>query len=442
MRDTARQLVDLAARQGEKAEVYVHESHQATAQLVDGKVRSCETRQAASLDTRLISRGRIGFFRTTDAVDPGMILDRARQAAAIGQEVGFDFPGPSDGPEVDSFDTLTQDMSLEDLADRGRQMTAALKKVEPGAQVKAGVERQHRHTFLVNSQGTEIMSKNTAFRATVMAARVTGDDVTLTYHEFSRTAPPRDLLEIPTELGRLLDLSRTKGHLAPGRYPVIFSPRVAFALFFPLLMGVDGANVLRGVSPLADRLGDRIADPRLTVVDDPTYAGSPDSSSHDGEGIPSRTTPVLEGGVLRSFLYDLKTAWQAGREPTGHGRRQPGSQPRAGMSNVIVTPGEKPAADLIKGIRRGLYVDQLIGLGATNLLAGVLSNPVGLGFAVENGEITGRVKDLSIAGNTHTMLRDSLGGLSRERQWLGGPMGGSMLIPYVQLNDVSVVSKG
>ena len=178
-------------------------------------------------------------------------------------------------------------------------------------------------------------------------------------------------------------------------------------------------------------------DPRITVWDDPTTPYVPGSRAFDDEGVPAARFPLVREGVIANFFYDLQTAGQAGAATTGSANRGLASLPGPGASVIIIEPGDTTFADMIAGHQKALVVESFLGAGQGNILGGDFSANVLLGYAVENGEVTGRVKDTMVAGNVYAIL-EALGALGSEPEWVGG----SLQIPALCCNGVSVSSKG
>jgi PmbA protein len=218
--------------------------------------------------------------------------------------------------------------------------------------------------------------------------------------------------------------------------PVLFSPTGAPVLGLPLIHGLNGKNVYRGISPMAGQEEKQLFDEKLIVVDDPTLDGRPGSSSHDDEGVPRRRNVLIDQGRLTGYIYDLKTAALARTEPTGNGERSLFSPPSPSFSNMVVANGETPVDDIITGIDKGLLVEAPLGLGQGNVISGAFSNNLSLAFKIENGEIVGRVKDVSVAGNIYQDLQD-IGASSLESEWVFG----GIRLPYILLPDLNVVTK-
>ena len=202
-----------------------------------------------------------------------------------------------------------------------------------------------------------------------------------------------------------------------------------------------GATARAGLltSPLRDRVGEQILSSEFTLTDDGLLPGGLSSSAFDDEGVPRRTRVLIEAGVLRGFVHDLETARATGSEPTGNGERGGVTgKPGPGFSNLLLSPGTKSVAEMMAGIKYGLLVHSVIGMGQGNTLPGNFSNPVDLAYLIEDGEVKGRVKDVSIAGNIYELLMDQLGGLSSEVKVLSG----TVHLPWMLIDDMKVVGKG
>jgi PmbA protein len=187
---------------------------------------------------------------------------------------------------------------------------------------------------------------------------------------------------------------------------------------------------------LIGKVGEKIFDSKLTVLDDATLDGRYNSAPYDAEGVPHQRNAFIENGVLKGFYYDLKTAAQSGVQSTGNGSRGLFGPPNPAPTNLILGAGETQLADLIAGIDEGLLVEDVLGLGQGNIISGAFSNPISLGFKIEKGEIVGRVKDVSIAGNVYDLLKE-ITAVSRETQWVYT----NVNMPYILMADMNVIAK-
>jgi PmbA protein len=218
--------------------------------------------------------------------------------------------------------------------------------------------------------------------------------------------------------------------------PVIFTPQgIASAFISPLLVAFNGKMVFDGISPLRDKLGMQLFNKNLTLWDDATIPYKMGSAPCDDEGVPSRKIPLIENGIVSQFLYDLQTAALANAASTGSGHRG-GGLPSPSSSSLIVQNGASSLNDMVKNTKAGLIVEQLMGAEQGNVLNGDFSGNVLLGYKIENGEITGRVKDTMVAGNVYTLLKN-IEVVGSDARWIGG----MLYTPSLYCPNVSVSTK-
>ncbi len=198
--------------------------------------------------------------------------------------------------------------------------------------------------------------------------------------------------------------------------PVIFEPRTARSLLGHLATCVSGNAVYRGTSFLAERLGERVASERLTVVDDGRLPGALGSRPFDGEGLPTRRTVVLEAGRLASWLLDSYAARKLGLATTGNAVRSAGGAPAPGPTNLWIEPGEHTPEAIVAETERGLLVTELIGMGFDPVTGSYSRGAAGLW--IENGRVAFPVEEITIAGHLGEML-ESVDRVGNDLVWLG-----------------------
>jgi PmbA protein len=211
---------------------------------------------------------------------------------------------------------------------------------------------------------------------------------------------------------------------------------VVSALIAPLTVAFNGRIVLQKVSPLMGKTGQKVFSEALSLRDDATLDFRPRSRPCDDEGVASRNMHLVQRGVIGHFLYDLQTAGMAGVQSTGSGDRVGSSLPSPSTSNLIVEAGAASLAEMVRGVREGLLVEQLMGASQTNVLGGDFSGNVLLGYKIENGEIVGRVKDTVVSGNVYQAL-NRIEAVGSEARWVG-----SVFTPPIMCASLSVGSKG
>src|SRR5579872_2622678 len=190
--------------------------------------------------------------------------------------------------------------------------------------------------------------------------------------------------------------------------PIVFAPEVARSLIGSVFDAASGDAIWRHASFLAEKLGETIAAPHVTIVDDnlmllPTGVGGFGTSPFDGEGLPSRRTVVVQNGVLRTYLLNTYTARKLGMQSTHNASRGLAGTPGIGCGNLFLEPGTLTPEQIIGDVKAGLYVTSLMGFG-TNIVTGDYSRGA-TGLWIENGELTHAVEEITIAGNLGEMLQ-------------------------------------
>lgn len=187
-----------------------------------------------------------------------------------------------------------------------------------------------------------------------------------------------------------------------GQIPVVFDPRISGNLIGSLAGAISGASVARGTSFLKDKLGQAIFSDKITIIDDPFRERGLRSRPFDAEGILPEKRKIIDKGVLTTWLMDLRSARQLKKSSTGHASRSSGGTPSPSASNFYMEAGILSPSELIKDIKEGFYVTDLMGMGI-NGVTGDYSQAAS-GFWIEKGEILFPVNEMTVAGNLKDMF--------------------------------------
>ena len=184
--------------------------------------------------------------------------------------------------------------------------------------------------------------------------------------------------------------------------PVIFDPRVSRSLLGTLAGAISGNSIARGSSFLKGAMGESIFQSNVTIIDDPHIKRGMGSKPFDAEGVKNARRAIVENGVLRSWLLDMRTANKLGLTSTGHASRGVASPPSPSSTNLYMEAGTLSPAELMRDIKNGLYVTETFGMGI-NTVTGDYSQGAA-GFWIENGVISYPVSEITIAGNLRDMF--------------------------------------
>ncbi len=426
-----------------------------------GRLKAAGVAEEAGVNVRVRHRGRVGVAGTTAVAgtaggatdDVGVqhaapLLDRALASAALGEELDLAFPAQAPLPAMATFFDRAANASLDDLIGIGRSLLERLER--EGCRVNVTIERETAETRVANSAGAAGAYRSTAIGISAELWRIAGDDVLAIGDAVEGADLPGDdaLSALVGSVNARFEHALRVVAPPQGALPVIFTPLGLSALMLPVTQALSGKAVLQGISPLAARIGEQVFDTSFSLTDDALRAGRAASRPVDDECVPSRTTCLVERGVVRRFVYDLETAARARTQSTGHGQRTIFGKPVPGYTSLVLghegalgDVGAQHAAPLQLGggllaeIRDGLLVDELIGVGQGNVIGGAFSHPVALAYRVERGAISGRVKDAAVAGNAYHLWK-RVGGFGTDARWAG-----ARYTPSVLLDGVSVARR-
>ena len=433
------QLLTLALRDAQQAEVYEAVSESTMVHFEANRLKQVESRQSSSVALRLVRNGKIGFASAGGAIEPAELVRMAVEASAFGAPAHLEFPGAQAFPAVTVYDERVAALQPATLVDLGSDVVERVTARDRDLQCEGMVSASAGTVRILNSSGLDSSHRKTSLRLFMEGVRVNGTDMLFVGDSISSTGLFIKADVVVETMLRQLEWASRSAVIETGTYPVLFTPHgVGAALLMPLAVAFNGKNVVDKTSRLAGRLGEHLFDAAISLQDDATVLGRTTSAPCDAEGTHSRVIPLISKGVVSGFLYDLQTAAGASSESTGSGHRADArSQVRPGMSAFVFTPGGATFAEMLSSMEDGLLVEELIGAGQGNLLAGDFGGNLLLGYKVENGEIVGRVKDTMIAGNVMDALARGVT-VGSDARWVGG----GLQTPSILCEGVAVSSGG
>lgn len=436
MRQQIENLLSLATKKADQAEVYVTLYEETPALFEANRLKQLHTTQGNSVALRIIREGRIGFATSTDLQEMDGLLNRAIAVSQFGAEAKFELPSQSHFPPVEVYSPEVDAITMDEMVELGEQMVSHVRKHTPVVMCEATVTKSTVSQYLTNSRGGEFHYKKSTFALGIEGMIVNDTDMLFVGEMEASCRPIRQVHNVTDRVISQLENAKRLATISSGTIPVLFTPTgVASALTAPLCAAFNGKVVVHGASPLQGKLDNQAFNQALSIYDDATLDYCPRGRPCDDEGIASQRTPLIEAGVVKNFLYDLQTAGMASKKSTGSGSRG-GGLPAPRTSAIIIEPGDVRFDDVVADMKEGLVVEQLMGASQTNVLGGDFSGNVLLGYKVENGKLVGRVKDVVVSGNIHELLAGAVT-ICSERRWLGG----TMYIPAFYFPNVGVASK-
>jgi len=266
--------------------------------------------------------------------------------------------------------------------------------------------RENRQQVLIaNSDGELVEDERMYLTALVQVVAADGDVVQTGYEPVGGIAGLELFdaypLEKAAETAARRAVTMLSARKAPaGRMPVVLSSDAGGTMIHEAIgHGLEADLAQSGLSVYSGRVGERIASPLITVVDDATLPGKRGSFRFDDEGVHAERTVLVDKGVLTTFMFDRLTAMKAGAMSTGNGRRESYKhRPIPRMTNTLIAPGESDPEDILRSTPKGLFVKKMGG-GQVNTVNGDFVFEVSEGYLIENGKIGELVRGATLTGN-------------------------------------------
>ena len=430
-------ILSRAKKNAEQAEVFFSAVDDTPVIFEANRLKQLQTNEGMIVALRLVRNGRIGFSTATSLDDLASLVSRAAEVAQFGAVARFELPARQPFPQVAMYDQKAESFEIERMVDLGQALIDKVREHTPDLLCDASVGKGVASLFLMNSKGGEAEFQKTFFALGLEGNLIKDTDMLFVGDGESSCQAITDISIVASSVVRQLEMAKRQASVSGGTLPVIFTPHgVVSALLAPLTVALNGRVVLQKVSPLVGKVGHKVFSDLLSLRDDSTLDFRPRSRPCDDEGIASRNMYLVERGVIGGFLYDLQTAGMAGVHSTGSGDRVGASLPGPSTSNLVVEAGKVSLAEMVRDIKEGLLVEQLMGASQTNVLGGDFSGNVLLGYKIEKGEIVGRVKDTLVSGNVYQVL-NRIVAVGSEARWVG-----SVFTPPLLCADLTVGSKG
>jgi PmbA protein len=404
-------VLDRARAKGaDEVECFAEQERSTSVSLEQNDLKGASVEEHRALGVRVLVGDRLGFAYVNRLDDDGVneaLDDAIAFARAAPPDPANGFVEPADCPAVDAlWDDAIAQLPADEMVARGQELLDAARGVDERVSIDSGsFTADSGIAAVASTRGVSIADAGTAIVYGLFGMAIDGDEVGGMDWQYDgeRALDRVDVGALGRRFGERVVrlLSPVDGPSYKGR--VLFSAEAFEEIFADtLLAAIDGDEVHKGRSRLKDKLGERVAPAAFTLLDDGTITGGLASSRFDREGLPHRRTPLVEDGVLKTFLYDGRSARRAGAQPTGHAAGSARGVPAIGVTNVTVSPGDLDEAALLAEAGDALFVGRFS--GSTDAVSGDFSGVAKGSFHITGGERGPAVKETLIAGNAIELL--------------------------------------
>jgi TldD protein len=400
----------------EFSEIYIEDKRSTSAGLDDGKVEQVTSGRDRGAGIRVVAGDTTGFAHTSDLSERGLLAAAEAAAAAARQGDGgvhkialqplLRHPvnnvriAPSDVPKASKVALL-------------ERANAAARSIDGAiVQVSAAYGDSYKRILVANSDGVFSADDQvrTLFRVSVVASgdagMQTGYDSlghTIGFEVFDEN----DVEEMAVRAAKQAIVKLQARPAPSGSLPVVIKQGSGGVLFHEACgHGLEADLVGKGASVYRGKMGELVASPLVTLIDDGTMSGEWGAIGIDDEGHPSQRNVLIENGILTDYMWDFLRARKENRRQSGNGRRQSYADlPMVRMTNTFVTNGTEDPADIVRATEHGVYVAKLGG-GSVDTASGDFVFGMVEAYLIENGEITEPLRESNLIGNGPQVLKD------------------------------------
>jgi TldD protein len=386
--------------------------------LEEGIVKTGDRHVEQGVGVRAQAGERQGYAHSDDVTVESVKL-AATSARAISRQGGAGgsvaiAPGGSQRRDLYPVATPPTEVAVERKVALLEEIDAYARDLDPRVkQVMASSLSQHRHVLVVGSDGTHCADVRPLVRLNVQvvaadpggARREVGYQGMGGRYEFERLLDPAQWRPLVEEAVRIAVLNLESVPCPAGTMNVVLGPGWPGILLHEAIgHGLEGDFNRKRTSAFADRLGQRVAAPGVTVVDDGTLPGRRGSLNVDDEGCPTQRTVLIEDGVLVGYLQDRLNARLMGMPRTGNGRRESYAHlPMPRMTNTFMLAGEDDPQEILGSVENGLYAVSFGG-GQVDITSGKFVFSASEAYRIEGGRIGAPVKGATLIGNGPDVL--------------------------------------
>jgi TldD protein len=438
---------------GEYAEIFVEHRKSASIQCEDKKIEKVITGVDAGFGIRLISNGRTSYAHSNDLSEASLLQAASEVSkAAPGAVTDFVIDLRAQIPSVSfHINRFPEDVPVEKKISIVRKADSAARSYDKRIrQVSVVYHDFIQEVQIATTEDIVAEDKRVHTVAVIQVVAADGGLIQTGYESVGgfigfELFDEIDVEELSMKTAKRALMMLTAMRAPGGRMPAVISSEAGGTMIHEAIgHGLEADLAQQGLSVYSGKVGQPVASPFITVIDDPTLQKKRGSFRFDDEGTPSQRSVLVEKGILRNYMYDKLTAMKDGVTSTGNGRRQSYQhRPIPRMTNTFITPGDTPPGKIISSVDNGLFVKKMGG-GQVNTVTGDFVFDVQEGYRIKHGIIDEPVRGATLAGNGPEILRSvdmvgsdlgfSIGTCGKDSQ--GVPVSDAM--PTIRIPDIVV----
>jgi len=415
-------------------EIYIEESKVIELDSKQDELNFAKEEIEQGLGIRAIQNNRIGFAYTSNLDKIEETCSQVIENTKLNKEdENYAFSQSENVPDVKGvYDKKFNDLDLDESVEFLK--TVITTAADTGCEITgSGFSASEGKSLIVNSNGVSIENEGTGFGVGLSVTIQKEGQIATAYNSQSSRFFDLNGVKLANEVCDLAKSSLDTKPIETDDYDVVLDYYAATGLLRTFMGAFDGENVRRGRSILKDKIGAEIANPTLSIIDNPLLEKGMATSSCDGEGSVSQKTDLIKDGILNSFIYDIYTANKVGTKTTSNASR--GTY----LATPIISPTnlEFKFSELkdTSEIGKGVLTTSVLGAHTANPISGDFSVEASNAFKIENGELTEPINKAMISGNIFEIMKKVEGLDTETKQY------GSFILPKLLVHDLRVVGQ-
>ncbi len=435
------------------AEIYVEQTDSQSIDMIGGKVDQANRGQDYGVGIRLFQGTNSVYGYTNDSSRENLLKTAREIASALVGEVITKPINLTRHHLINHhiIQTDLNDVPASRRIDKMRQVSETIKNYhESISQSAVGLSEKKQHVLIANTEGTLVEDTRVYTRLFIRAVASNGQEMQTGSHgpgahqgfEFIENL---DLNFYAQDAARQA-VTMLNADLCPsGKMPVVIDNGFGGVIFHEACgHGLEASSVSKGLSVFSNKLGEQIANPIVTAIDDGTIPNAWGSLNVDDEGTPTQRKVLIENGILKSYMIDKLNGRRMNMASTGSGRRQNYRfAPTSRMTNTFIAQGPHTRKEIIANTEYGLYAKSMGG-GSVNPATGDFNFAVNEGYLIRHGKIAEPVRGATLIGNGPAILHqiDMVGENLDRAQGMCGAASGSIPTdvgqPALRVKEITV----
>ncbi|MBS4015283.1 MAG: TldD/PmbA family protein [Candidatus Latescibacteria bacterium] len=431
-------LLEMAKKVCDQAEIYSVDNKSNVVSFENAKLHDIDTKFQSGVSIRIIKDGKLGFAYTRNLINREELLQNALNSLKGGVSADYEFPKTLDLPKLNTYDSSIDNITSNQMVEECSRVCELLKKTN--GEISSTAYSYTETIRVMNTKDTDVSNKISQFGiygSIAYPGSASGIGRVSSAKKFEKM--PNELIQ---ETVDTFNVSSKEVTAKGGKMKVMFMPNCMYALNWRINNGTSAKSIYEKISPIADKVGEKIFSDKISIYDDPLDDKYPGARAFDDEGVATSKLHIVENGVLKNFYYDLNYAKKLNAKSTGNGYRSAqwesdriSLKPTPVLANLRYKTGNKSFKEMVKMIDRGIIIEGALGAHSGNIPNGDLSIGANPALYVENGEILGQIKDVMMAANIYELFKNVVEVSNTLYYSYSG------LMPAILFDNVSVATK-